>query len=174
MTFFIVLLKKYKIFFDKIKIYKDKFINPVIKLLPSWVSPNSITIFRMFLVFFAFILYFIFKFSAFYLFFIFALNWLLDLLDGSLARKQNKATSLGSILDKLSDRFLWSLIYIAIYYLTLYKLVIFLFCLEILFLLIFSLALLFNFSEEKCYRLNGLKWYISMIWLVVIIIDLAI
>ncbi|MFA6426981.1 MAG: CDP-alcohol phosphatidyltransferase family protein [Candidatus Magasanikbacteria bacterium] len=75
-----------------------------LKLLPSAITPNKISIFRIIatpVVFFT-ILYGYYK-TGVGLFLVVAFT---DALDGSLARTQNKITKFGMLIDPLADKFL--------------------------------------------------------------------
>jgi phosphatidylglycerophosphate synthase len=81
---------------------KDKIFFPVARLVPQRISPNNITLFRLVIT----LLYLPFAFYnphwSFVLVFVFV--FLLDLLDGAVARLKNQVTYLGTKLDPFSDR----------------------------------------------------------------------
>ena len=82
----------------------DKFISPFIKLVPSWIKPNHLSIIRIFFLLPIIIsLYFNQNFIAL-IFFIFAV--LLDVIDGALARLRNQITKRGEWLDPFADKLL--------------------------------------------------------------------
>ena len=84
---------------------KDGFNAWIIKLIPSFVKPNHLTILRIILLIpFVYLLlndYYILALLVF----IFAI--ITDSLDGSLARLRNQKSTLGMILDPIADRLLY-------------------------------------------------------------------
>lgn len=76
----------------------------ILPLIPSWVTPNHITIFRFFLV--PFVLYFLWQeqWKVALLFFFFAA--LTDAIDGSLARVRKQITMWGTMADPVADKML--------------------------------------------------------------------
>ncbi len=89
---------------DKLNIH-DKIIDRVfLKLLPSYINPNHITLIRVLLTPFVFWLIF----NHYYHLGIvtFLLAALTDVLDGSLARTRNQITKFGVLFDPLADKLL--------------------------------------------------------------------
>jgi len=76
----------------------------VLKLIPKFVLPNHITILRMVLTPFVFVLIAIDNFNYGVPLFIFTAAT--DAIDGSLARIRGQVTALGTILDPLADKIL--------------------------------------------------------------------
>lgn len=76
----------------------------ILPLIPSWVTPNHITIFRFFLV--PFVLYFLWQeqWKVALLLFLFAA--LTDAIDGSLARVRKQITMWGTMADPVADKML--------------------------------------------------------------------
>ncbi len=76
----------------------------ILKFFPSTVTPNRITLFRIFATPFVFYL----TLNGFYIqgIIAFILVAVTDALDGSLARTQNKVTRFGMLIDPLADKFL--------------------------------------------------------------------
>lgn len=109
------LLYDLKSFFEKIDGLRDRVLFAFIK--PYWprqVSPNQLTIFRIVIGIFLFIVLFFYKESnALLVIPLFFIGTLTDLLDGSVARALNKETRVGAMLDPAADRIL--IIPIAVY-----------------------------------------------------------
>lgn len=76
----------------------------ILRWLPEQVTPNMLTIFRMFITPIVFWLLLKENYLAGVLFFLLAA--LTDALDGSLARTKNKITNFGILADPLADKFL--------------------------------------------------------------------
>lgn len=76
----------------------------ILRLIPKFVLPNHITIFRMFLTPFVFVFIALNYFKWGVPLFIFAA--ITDAIDGSLARTRGQVTPLGTILDPLADKLL--------------------------------------------------------------------
>ncbi len=106
-------------FLEKLDGYRDKVLFYFIK--PFWprkITPNYITLIRIFIGITLFILLFFYKIdNKFVIFPLFLIGVITDMLDGSIARGLNMVTELGAMLDSTSDRLL--IIPIAIY--SLYK-----------------------------------------------------
>jgi phosphatidylglycerophosphate synthase len=88
---------------DKLRLEKDKRFIPLIKILPKWLTPNHVTIFRtiILVVWFPFA---VFKPSLIQEVIYFVI-YFFDLLDGAMARLQNRVTFFGGYLDHISDKF---------------------------------------------------------------------
>ncbi|MFA5048187.1 MAG: CDP-alcohol phosphatidyltransferase family protein [Patescibacteria group bacterium] len=76
----------------------------VLRLLPSWIRPNQLTILRLILL--PVLLYFLASGVFVLAFVFFLLIALSDSLDGSLARVRHKESAWGVVLDPLADRLL--------------------------------------------------------------------
>lgn len=104
-----------KLFLEKIDTARDRVLFIFIK--PYWPRkflPNHLTIIRIIIGVFLFILLFYFKNNNQALIIsLFCVGALTDLLDGSVARALNKETKVGAVLDSIADRIL--IIPIAIY-----------------------------------------------------------
>ena len=108
-------LYELKLFFDNIDAWRDKVLFVFIK--PFWprnISPNFLSILRIFISIVLFVLLFYYhntdKVLIISLFFIGAFS---DMLDGSVARGLNKVTKVGIVLDPIADRML--IVPIAVY-----------------------------------------------------------
>jgi len=89
---------------DKVHLHDQLIAKFFLKFLPTWITPNQITIFRLLttpLVFWV-------TYKESYLLGIvaFLLVAFTDALDGSLARTQNKITKFGILFDPLADKIL--------------------------------------------------------------------
>ncbi len=78
-----------------------------------WNLPNSLTLFRIFLVPFL-VVVLLTKFSDFLGLAIFLLAAITDYFDGYFARKLNKTTRLGALLDPIADKLLMSAAFISL------------------------------------------------------------
>ena len=91
-------------------VYQTVFINPVLKFCGDKISPNTITILSGvagILIIPALVI----EYKWLAVFFL-LLSGYFDTLDGSLARKQNKASQIGSALDIVMDRFVeWAVVF---------------------------------------------------------------
>jgi len=109
------LLYDLKLFFERIDDLRDKILLVFIK--PFWprsISPNHLTITRIIIGIFLFILLFYYKnTNQFLVVSLFFLGAFTDMLDGSIARGLNKETKFGIIFDPIADGIL--IIPIAIY-----------------------------------------------------------
>ena len=76
----------------------------VLKLVPFFVSPNSLTVLRFILL--PFVLYFVWIGDYTFGFIIFTISALSDLIDGALARTRNHITKWGMFFDPLADKLL--------------------------------------------------------------------
>ena len=101
---------------DRSRVKRDKKLEPLVKRLPFWVTPNFLAYLRFPLGVFMFLL--VYSRVGHFLLICFIL-WLLakfiDSLDGTLARYRNKETWYGSILDGFSDRFVLLILVYAAY-----------------------------------------------------------
>ncbi len=83
----------------------DRFLEwTVLRWLPQWVTPNGLTMFRVFLTPIVFWLLMNESYRAGVLLFLFAA--FTDVLDGSLARTKSKITNFGIMADPLADKLL--------------------------------------------------------------------
>ncbi len=83
----------------------DKFLAfTFLKLLPSWVTPNHLTIFRFLSI--PFILLFLVGEKYIFGVILFIVSAFSDALDGALARTQDKITNWGKLFDPLADKLL--------------------------------------------------------------------
>lgn len=101
------MIKKYQKpledFYFKFRKMKDAALKPLIIALDKFrISANLITLFRVTLVVIASALI---KWNVYFSFWMFVLVYLLDGLDGSLARYQKKTSERGALFDLLSDQF---------------------------------------------------------------------
>ncbi len=87
---------------DKLRLAKDKKFIPLVKILPGWLTPNQVTIFRS-LVLLAWLPYAIFR-PGLSQVLVFLLIYFFDLLDGAMARLTNRISRLGGYLDHASDK----------------------------------------------------------------------
>jgi phosphatidylglycerophosphate synthase len=81
---------------------KDEMLRSLVRALPLWLTPNQVTWFRTALT--AVWLPFALLYPAFWQVFIFASIYFLDLLDGAMARLQDRVTLFGGMLDHTSDK----------------------------------------------------------------------
>lgn len=91
---------------DRIQLYvQDKVLAVLLlPLIPQWVRPNHITLFRIFLI--PFNLYYLFTEQWNILLPLFLFTAFTDVVDGSLARVRRQITLWGSILDPTADKIL--------------------------------------------------------------------
>jgi CDP-diacylglycerol--glycerol-3-phosphate 3-phosphatidyltransferase len=83
----------------------DKFLSVTfLKLLPSWVAPNHITIFRFLTI--PFVLLLLVTEEYVWGIALFAISAFSDALDGALARTKNQVTDWGKLFDPLADKML--------------------------------------------------------------------
>lgn len=87
---------------DQLRLAKDKKFIPLVKILPGWLTPNQVTVFRT-AVLLAWLPYAIFRPSLSQVL-VFLLIYFLDLLDGAMARLTNRITRWGGYLDHSSDK----------------------------------------------------------------------
>jgi len=87
-----------------VKKREDLFIGTA-KIIPTWISPNAITIARIFLIIPIYIAYRQELYWLMIVLFVFAL--LSDAIDGAHARYHNKVTKLGKLLDPASDKIIF-------------------------------------------------------------------
>jgi phosphatidylglycerophosphate synthase len=88
--------------FNKIKIF---FLHPIVKLLDKiGVTPNMISLFSAIVVISAFAFSYVFLNPIYFVVGIWT-HMIMDALDGTLARYQNKTSSNGAIIDSLCDHF---------------------------------------------------------------------
>ena len=108
-------LYELKLFFDNIDAWRDKVLFVFIKpFWPQMISPNQLSIFRILISIFLFVLLFYYNNADRALILsLFCIGALSDMLDGSVARGLHKVTKTGIILDPIADRML--IIPIAIY-----------------------------------------------------------
>ncbi len=83
----------------------DRFLEwTILRWLPSWITPNGLTVFRIVLTPVVFLLLVNESYKVGVLLFLFAA--FTDALDGSLARTKNKITNFGIMADPLADKLL--------------------------------------------------------------------
>ncbi len=87
---------------------KDKLLYPLVKLIGSSLSPNSITIFSFFLGLGS--VYFILSKELTWALVLWIMNRIFDGLDGAIARQSGKQSDFGGYLDILVDFILYALI----------------------------------------------------------------
>ncbi len=75
-----------------------------LKLLPKWVTPNHVTIFRFLTIPFVILLFVVEQYEIGLV--LFALSAFTDALDGALARTTNQVTDWGKMFDPLADKLL--------------------------------------------------------------------
>ena len=101
--------------FEKIDRGRDQVLFVLIK--PYWprrITPNQITIVRIVIALFLFVILFFYKNdNKFIIISLFCFGAFTDLLDGSVARGLNKVTNIGAMLDPAADRLL--IVPIAVY-----------------------------------------------------------
>lgn len=104
-----------KSFFEKMDTLRDKVLFIFIKpYWPKHISPNQLTVFRIIIGIFLFVMLFFYKNdSKILIISLFCVGAITDLLDGSVARGLHKETSVGALLDPAADRIL--IIPIAVY-----------------------------------------------------------
>ncbi len=104
---------------EKLKIGKDNVFIPLVKILPRWVTPNYVTLFRFIVVLiwlpFALLKPSLEQVALFFILYFF------DLLDGAIARFKNQITYLGKYFDAFSDRINHIALWIVIFALTDYQ-----------------------------------------------------
>ena len=84
---------------------KEKLLNPLVDLLPKWLSPNHLAWTRLFLTI-PVVLLFLYEYYITAII-IFIIAFLLDVIDGTIARRRKQITNLCKILDPLADKFLF-------------------------------------------------------------------
>ena len=96
--------------------WRSKYFRPLLALLTKLkVSPNDITFFR--LLFILPLIYFFFiRINLLWMALFYILFWVVDLLDGALARYQNKSSDRGKFLDTVADVFVYSFMLIGMIY----------------------------------------------------------
>ena len=103
MRHIVTLGKKFSDTHDTLRLGKDKVFVPLVRVLPRWLTPNHVTIFRtgILLVWFPYAVWH----PNLNQVFIFFLIYFFDLLDGAMARLRNQTTYFGGYLDHVSDKF---------------------------------------------------------------------
>lgn len=149
--------------------FKDKLFFRFAHWIPDNISPNQITAFRLAVVLawlpFAF-------FSPHWTqVFIFLLVFLLDLLDGAVARLKNRETYLGTKLDPFSDRLNHITLYIVVYQLLPQPLkILYFFVACESFFVIFLIVEYFSRRESLLYSRLSLQFIIKIIlWLALLL-----
>ncbi len=90
---------------QKFNTTKDSLNTWIIKLIPSFIKPNHLTVLRIILLIpFVYLLLNNYYISALL---VFVIAIITDSLDGSLARLRHQKTKLGTILDPIADRLLY-------------------------------------------------------------------
>jgi len=88
----------------------------VLRLIPAWIKPNQITIFRLLLI--PLVLYLLGIRLFIWSMLVFFLAAFLDIIDGALARGRNQSSTWGLILDPYADKLLTvlTILFLSIYY----------------------------------------------------------
>jgi phosphatidylglycerophosphate synthase len=137
----------------------------------SSMSPNSISIFRAFIIFFVFcflILYkdFILKYRTFTVLFLFVFIFFIcgvsDDLDGYVARRYNKKSKKGDVLDKFVDKFLSFVMIFCTYYYIGFKNFIFILPIYILFFINYILLKKKKTNKLRILLDNAFLFYITV------------
>lgn len=81
---------------------KDTILKPLIDLLPSWITPNGLAVFRLFMV--IPIGFFAVEGQGIPTAFLLLAAYATDLLDGALARIRHQVTKAGAVLDPIADK----------------------------------------------------------------------
>jgi phosphatidylglycerophosphate synthase len=96
--------------------FRAKYFQPVLQLLAMLrITPNQITIFRLF--FILPIAYYFVTENLWGAFVFYVIFWLLDLFDGALARYLNKTSDKGRFLDTLVDNFMYGVLMVGMIHL---------------------------------------------------------
>ena len=107
-TFMKKLFDRLKSSLEELDARRDKILFVFIK--PYWprkITPNHLTIFRIFIgIFLAILLFYYHSSNEQLIIFLFIIGIISDLLDGSIARGLNKVTKFGTITDPIADRIL--------------------------------------------------------------------
>ncbi|AJI75883.1 CDP-alcohol phosphatidyltransferase family protein [Francisella philomiragia subsp. philomiragia ATCC 25015] len=93
-------------------VFQKIFVDNVAKLVAPIIAPNVVTILSLICGLVAAVSFFM---NQYLCVFLLLLSGYLDILDGSVARLQNSSSSIGTMLDILSDRFVESFIIIVIF-----------------------------------------------------------
>ncbi|MDO8469432.1 MAG: CDP-alcohol phosphatidyltransferase family protein [bacterium] len=98
---------------DKLRLWKDRGFRRFVDALPPWLTPNHVTWFRtaVMLAWFPFALFE----PSLWQIAVYAFIYLLDLVDGAVARFRDRVTPWGSCLDHVSDKFANIAVLLAIY-----------------------------------------------------------
>jgi CDP-diacylglycerol--glycerol-3-phosphate 3-phosphatidyltransferase len=88
----------------KITIFDRIFAATLLKILPSWVTPNHLTVFRFLTI--PFLIFFLINNDYLIGIPLFIISALSDALDGAMARTQDKITEWGKMFDPLADKLL--------------------------------------------------------------------
>jgi phosphatidylglycerophosphate synthase len=155
--------------FKKLKRRKDEFLRPGIRKFPKWLTANMLSVFRLVILVAVLAIIYVYRPPVVYFVLILLFNLLVDFFDGAVARIRRQVTNQGALLDKLGDRLMIFIIYLYIFSLTLYPLIFPLIYLEVIFLFIIGMALVFDLDSQKCERLNFVRWYLEMFWIIVIV-----
>lgn len=93
--------------------FLDRVLLPVVSRLPSWITPNAISVFRGLLIVPILVLHQVHPLVAGFGFFLPAM--LLDAVDGPLARHRGQTSEMGAMLDATVDKvFLHGLLWLAV------------------------------------------------------------
>lgn len=87
---------------EKLKKGKDKAFVPLVRILPQWVLPNHVTLFRLIIVL-VWLPFALFRPTLGQVAIFFIVGFF-DLLDGAMARFKNQITYFGKYFDIISDR----------------------------------------------------------------------
>lgn len=81
---------------------KDELLNPVLTMIPAWITPNHLTVFRIVLA--IPIILILFQGMLLLALILFLFGMTLDLIDGPLARMRGQTTEFGALFDPLADK----------------------------------------------------------------------
>lgn len=85
--------------------FSDKVLHATfLKIIPRWVTPNHITLFRFFTI--PFIIFFLINRNFEFAITLFVISAFSDALDGALARTENQITEWGKMYDPVADKLL--------------------------------------------------------------------
>jgi cardiolipin synthase (CMP-forming) len=149
---------------------KDKFFFFFTRLTPDSISPNQITAFRLVIT----LIYLPFAFwrPHWVLVLVFILVFILDLLDGAVARLRNQVTYLGTKLDPFSDRLNHIALYALVYNLLPFPLPVLIFFITAeLFFVIFLVVEYFARREFLLYVRMSLQFTVKIILWTILLIE---
>lgn len=91
-------------YISKITVFDKIFASTILKIFPSFVRPNFLTVFRFISI--PFIIFFLLQENYFFSFWLFAISAFSDALDGAMARTRYQITDWGIVFDPLADKLL--------------------------------------------------------------------